>query len=68
MLKQMVLQANMHQLGSVVALPVTIIQCDKHDNKSLNTLQGEHFECNTPMGPNLFPIRNISKLFFNQHP
>ena len=67
MLNQMVLQDNMRQLGSLVALPVTIIQCDKHVNKSLNTLQGELFECNTLMGPNLFPIRNISKLFFGIH-
>lgn len=63
MLNQMVLQDNRHKLGSMVTLPVTIIQCDKCNNKSLNTFQWKHCECNAPKGQNLFPIKNISKLF-----
>lgn len=63
MLNQMVLQDNRHKLGSMVTLPVTIIQCDKCNNKSLNTFQWKHCECNTPKGQNLFPIKNISKFF-----
>lgn len=67
MLNQMVLQDNRHKLGSMVTLPATIIQCDKCNNKSLNTLQWKRFECNAPKGQNLFPIKSISKLFSNWH-
>lgn len=67
MLNQMVLQDNRRKLGSVVTLLVTIIQCDKCNHKSLNTLQWKHFECNAPKGQSLFPIKNISKLFSNRH-
>lgn len=68
MLNQMVLQDNRHKLGSMVNLPMTIIQCDKCNNKSLNTFQWKRCECNAPKGQNLFPIKNISKLFSNWHP
>lgn len=54
---QMVLQDNRQKLGSVVTLPVTIIQRDKCNNKSLNTLQYNQLGWKAPEGTGLLPMR-----------